>query len=183
MDSFLTLPIADLDDSQIMVLRDQAIHQLRWARQYSLQLIETVEERDWYRVPQGLATHLAWQVGHMAVAEYGLLLFRQRGRAEGDVGLMPGWLRKQFGKGSQPPAHGPDMPSKAELLQRLDQIHQQSIIEASQITAQSLREPCDIPYCVYPTKLGALMLAPIHEAIHAGQIGIVRRGLGLAPIR
>lgn len=183
MDSLLTLDATTISDSQILVLRDQAVHQLQWARQYSLELIESVAEENWYTVPTGMSTHLAWQVGHLAVAQYGLMLFRQRGRAEGDIGLMPGWLRKQFGRGSHPQPWGPGMPERSELLERLSAIHQQSIDECLQCSVENLREPCDIPYCVYPTKLGALMLAPIHEGIHAGQIGLVRRSLGLAPIR
>jgi DinB superfamily len=183
MDTFLTLPADHFTDSQIESLRDQAIVQHRWARQYSLQLIESVPSELWYKTPAGMSTHLAWQVGHLAVSQYGLMLFRQRGRAEGDITLLPGWLRKQFGRGTQPAALGDSGPSPAELLDRLKQIHEQSVAEASQLSSLTLREACDMPYCGYPTKLGALMFAPIHEGIHAGQIGLIRRGHGLDPIR
>ncbi len=183
MDSFLSLPGDSLDDNQLVCLRDQALNQHQWARQYALQLIQSVPDELWYKVPEGMSTHLAWQVGHLAVSQYGLMLFRQRGRAEGDVELMPGWLRKQFGRGSQPMAASDSAPKPAELLERLTQIHQQSIAEVAKLSAATLKEPCDMPYCVYPIKLGALMFAPIHEGIHAGQIGLVRRGLGLDPIR
>lgn len=183
MDSFLTLPAHLLDDQQIACLRDQALHQLRWARQYSLQLIESVPFELWYKIPDGMSTHLAWQVGHLAVSQYGLMLFRQRGRAEGDATLLPGWLRKQFGRGTQPPPLSDSAPTPASLMARLSQIDQQSIQETEQLAIATLREPCDMPYCVYPIKLGALMFAPIHEGIHAGQIGLIRRGHGLPPIR
>lgn len=183
MNAFLTLPAHSLSDQQIVDIRDQAIQQHRWTRQYSLQLIESVPEELWYKIPEGMSTHLAWQVGHLAVSQYGLMLFRQRGRAEGDLTILPGWLRKQFGKGTLPPAISDSAPLPTELLEKLSQIHQQAILEAEQFSVASLREECDMPYCVYPVKLGALMFAPIHEGIHAGQIGLIRRGLGLAPIR
>lgn len=183
MNDFLTLPGDQLNDQQVEALRTQALNQHQWARQYSLQLIESVPEQRWYEVPAGMSTHLAWQVGHLAVSQYGLMLFRQRGRAEGDVELMPGWLRKSFGRGSQPTLQDSSTPTVAELLDKLSQIHQKSIVEVNQLSVETLREPCDMPFCVYPTKLGALLFAPIHEGIHAGQIGLIRRGLGLSPIR
>jgi hypothetical protein len=183
MTPLYTLDPTGLQDQQVLWLRDQAIAQIQWARQYSLQLIESIQGSQWYDIPSGQSSHLAWQVGHLAVAQYGLMLFRQRGRAEGDIQLMPGWLRKQFGRGSQPSTSLHGMPSSDELMQHLNAIHHQSINEASQLTVQTLREPCDVPYCVYPIRLGALMMAPVHEGIHAGQIGAIRRGLGLEPIR
>lgn len=183
MSDFLTLPIDQLTDLQVATLRDQALNQHQWARQYAMQLISSVPSELWYKIPDGMSTHLAWQVGHLAVSQYGLMLFRQRGRAEGDVELMPGWLRKQFGRGTTPMAPGESTPSAEELLARLNQIHQQAIAEVGQLSTNTLREACDMPFCVYPNKLGALMFAPIHEGIHAGQIGLIRRGLGLAPIR
>lgn len=183
MTPFYTLDPKELQDQQILWLRDQTLAQIQWARQYSLQLIESIPRSRWYDIPPGHSSHLAWQVGHLAVAQYGLMLFRQRGRAEGDIQLMPGWLRKQFGRGSQPSLTSDAMPCVDQLRQHLDAIHMQSVAEASQLTVQTLREPCDVPYCVYPIRLGALMMTPIHEGIHAGQIGAIRRGLGLEPIR
>ncbi|MFO0942703.1 MAG: DinB family protein [Pirellulales bacterium] len=183
MSEFLTLPIDQLSDPQVAALRDQALNQHQWARQYAMQLISSVPNDLWYKIPEGMSTHLAWQVGHLAVSQYGLMLFRQRGRAEGDVELMPGWLRKQFGRGTKPMIQNESTPKPEDLLARLNQIHQQSIVEVSQLSTVTMREACDMPFCVYPNKLGALMFAPIHEGIHSGQIGLIRRGLGLDPIR
>jgi hypothetical protein len=44
-------------------------------------------------------------------------------------------------------------------------------------------EPTDMPYAVHPQKIGALMFCPIHESLHSGQIGLIRRLLGKNPIR
>lgn len=180
---FQYLDPSQMPDQQILDLRDHLIAQLRWARERSYELINTVPESLWYTIPAGIASHVAWQVGHLAVAQYGLMLFRQRGRAEGDTQLMPGWLRKQFGRGSQPSSSPESMPTPEDLRGHLDAIHQRSIEEASQLSAATLREACDLPYSVYPTKLGALTLVSIHEGIHAGQIGLIRRGHGLEPLR
>ena len=183
MFDFITQDPAQLSDQQIQFLRDSVLLQHQWARQYTLALIQSIPEPLWYVIPTGMCTNLAWQVGHLGVAQYGLMLFRQRGRSEGDVTLMPGWLRKQFGRGTSAPTDADSMPSPGVLIQHLDDIYQQAIAEVSQSTVGRLREACDIPFCVYPNKLGALMLAPIHEAIHAGQIGTLRRAFGLEPLR
>jgi hypothetical protein len=31
--------------------------------------------------------------------------------------------------------------------------------------------------------LGAILFCPLHEQIHSGQIGLIRRGLGLPSVR
>lgn len=172
-----------LSDAEVLHHRDMAIGQMKFAREYMLGLIEDISENLWTQVPSGLSSHVAWQIGHLAVAQYGLMLFRQRGRAEGDIELMPGWLRKNFGKGTQPSTEPGSNPPRDEFLAILDKIHRRSIEEASSLQPSSLTEPADMPYAVYPMKLGALMFAPLHESIHIGQIGVIRRLLGKSPVR
>ena len=183
MQSFGDLDPQQLSDDQLLRGRDQVLEQMSWTRQYSLQLIESVPKELWYQPASGTASHIAWQVGHLAVSQYGLMLFRQRGRAAGDLELMPGWLRKQFWRGTSPSASAEGMPTPDELLTKLARIHQQSLEEVAQLSATTLREPTDMPYTAYPIKLGALMFAPLHESLHAGQIGLLRRLHGLDPIR
>ncbi len=183
METFITASPDCLSDSDLLSGRDQALLQMRWGRQYTLQLLSTIPDSLWYVRPAGATTHVAWQVGHLAVSQYGLMLFRQRGRAEGDLELMPGWLRKNFGRGTQPAESAEGQPKPEELLARLAAIEAQVVIELPQLTAATLREAIDMPYAAYPIKLGALLFCPIHEALHAGQIGLLRRLHGLEPIR
>jgi hypothetical protein len=172
-----------LSDSEILFQRDAAVGQMRFAREYTLTMISDIPFEAWYEQPAGIPTHLAWQVGHLAVAEYGLMLFRQRGRAEGDLDLMPGWLRKKFSRGTSAVSAEETGVRPEELLDILDKIHKQAMLEAASLPASSLGESTDMPYAVHPLRLGALMFCPLHESIHAGQIGMLRRLLGKAPIR
>ena len=172
-----------LSDTEILNHRDAALGQIRFTREYLLGLLEGVTADMWHTIPPGATSHIAWQVGHLAVAQYGLMLFRQRGRAEGDIELMPGWLRKNFGKGTLPSTKAEFSPARDEMLTILDKIHSRSMDEAARYEASSLGEPADMPYAVFPLKLGALLFAPLHESIHIGQIGVLRRMLGLAPVR
>jgi hypothetical protein len=178
-DSNISLP----DLASVLAMRDCVIGQVKFAREYTLGLLDKVPESLWPVIPAGATSHIAWQVGHLAVSQYGLMLFRQRGRAEGDLELMPGWLRKKFGRSSIPPSDPNDIPAKDELLSTLEKIHVASLSAATNFSPEQLSEPTEMPYATYPIKLGALMFCPLHESIHAGQIGLLRRMHGLESVR
>jgi hypothetical protein len=160
-----------------------ALQQIEFARGYMLATLEGVEEADWFAMPAGCPTHLAWQIGHLAMAEYGLCLFRMRGRQESDLQLMTSSFRKLFSRGSAPHADAAKYPPLAEIRATLDRIHAQVLLEAPSFTPEMLAEPVEMPYAVEATKLGGLLFCSHHEMLHAGQIGLVRRLLGKEPIR
>ena len=60
-----------------------ALRKIEFARNYTMISLEDLSDDDWFWVPENThdyVTHIAWQVGHIAMSEYGLTLFRQRGR-------------------------------------------------------------------------------------------------------
>lgn len=160
-----------------------AIRQIEFARGYTLSLLDGLSDDDWFRRPAEAVTHIAWQIGHLAMAEYGLCLFRIRGRQPEDLELMSSKFRKQYSKGSQPDPEPANNPTPVELRQVLDRVHQQALSELAACTEPQLAEPIDEPYAVTPTKLGALFFCSHHEMLHAGQIGLLRRLMGKAPVR
>jgi hypothetical protein len=160
-----------------------AIKQLEFARSYLLSLLADIPPEEWFVMPPGCGTHVAWQVGHLAMAEYGLCLFRQRGRSEVDLSLMTSSFRKAFSRGTTPEPDPAKNPSPEELRNILDKVHAQVLIELSSLTPEQLAEPVDMPYAAYPNKLGCLLFASHHEMIHAGQLGLLRRLLGKSPVR
>jgi hypothetical protein len=160
-----------------------AIQQIDFARNYTLSLLTETDEADWYRLPPGCPTHLAWQIGHLAMAEYGLGLFRQRGRQEIDREIMPSDFRKAFSRGSQPETDPTRFLPPADIRAIFDRVHAQFLKEAPSFTADQLKESVEAPYAVEPTKLGSLYFCSHHEMLHAGQIGLVRRLLGKEPVR
>jgi hypothetical protein len=162
---------------------DMAIGQIEFARRYMLQLVAELPEDDWFSTPDGATTHVAWQIGHLAVAEYGLCLFRMRGRQEGDAELLPSSFRKQFSKGSQPSGDRARYPAPREIREILDQVHAQAMRELPGYSAADLDQPAEEPYAMFPTRLGALIFCSMHEMMHAGQIGLLRRSMGKSPIR
>ena len=161
----------------------QAISQICFARQMMLTLLEDVDDAEWFAQPAGSPTHIAWQVGHLAMAEYGLTLFRMRGRQEIDLELMTGSFRKLFSRGSTVQADASKYPAPTEIRETLHRVHQQALLEMPTYSAELLSEPVDMPYAVYPTKFGCLLFCQFHEGIHTGQIGLLRRLLGKPPVR
>ncbi len=157
---------------------------LESARAYMLKLVEDLNDEEWFWTPQPAVTHIAWQVGHLAMAEYGLTLFRQRGRQEVDAELMSSQFRKLFAKGSEPATTDrSEYPAPREILTVLHRVHQQMLTELPSFDGDQLDEPVDPPHSVFSTRYGALLFAGDHEMLHAGQIGLLRRLMGKSPLR
>ncbi|TWT56335.1 DinB family protein [Allorhodopirellula solitaria] len=175
------VPLPSIDEAAIMLR--SALGQLEFARRYTVELLEATPQDRWYEIPPGGVTNIAWQIGHLAVSQYGLMMFRMRGRHPDDLELIPGRFRKAFGRGSTPPPSAEGGPTADALMAKLDQVHRSAVQEVSRIDRSTLLDPVDMPYAVYPCKIGAILFCPMHETLHAGQIGLTRRALGLDPIR
>ncbi len=170
-----------------------AVGQIQWARRYTLELLAATPRELWFErpsvasggaEPRSLSTHIGWQIGHLAVSQYGLLMFRIHGRRDEDLELIPSRFRKAFSRGSDPSLPAASQCSADELVERLEKVHRAAIDGlTSGFDANILLQQVEMPYAVYPIKLGAILFCPLHEHIHAGQIGLIRRCLGLAPVR
>jgi len=152
-----------------------AIGQIQFARNYTLQLLDATPKDLWFEMPSGVPTNIAWQVGHLTVSQYGLLMFRIRGRYPEDLTVIPGRFRKAYGRESVPSSDAGEQPTADELLSRMDQVYQLALEELASVAPEVLLEPVEMPYAAYPIKLGAILFCPLHEHIHAGQIGRVPR--------
>ena len=162
-----------------------ALRKIEFTRNYTMTSLEDLSTDDWFWVPENphdYVTHIAWQVGHIAMSEYGLTLFRQRGRKLEDAELMSGKFRKLFLKGSTPKRDREAYPAPDEILEVLDKVHQQMRAEIGTFE-EMLDEESGPPHAAYATKYGALLFAPDHEMLHAGQIGMLRRMMGKPAMR
>ena len=171
------------DAATAAVLLNGAIEQIRFAREYTLALLEQTPHERWFEIPGSLPTNIAWQVGHLAVSQYGLLLFRLRGRRPEDLDLIPGPFRRKYGRQTTPDSDASAQPNPDELLQRLHRVFETALDELRQTDSDVLLKPVDPPWTAWPIRLGAVLFCPLHEHVHAGQIGLIRRALGLDPIR
>ena len=167
------------DDTKLELARKQ----IEFARSYTKTLLADIDDTDWFTIAKGSVTHVGWQVGHLAMAQYGLCLFRIRGRQPVDTELMSSAFRKKYSKGTTPDPDATKNPGPDEIRTVLDRVYDQAMTEMASYDEASLEEPVEMPYAGYSTKLGALLFCSHHEMLHAGQIGLLRRLLGKTPVR
>ena len=170
---------AKMQHSPLELAREQII----FARNYTTQLVESVPMDRWFECPGEYPSHLAWQVGHLAMAQYGLTIMRIRGREPEDEDLISKGFIRKFKKGSVPIADATEYPTAETIRATFDAVHQASLEAMAGYGEVDLTESLPAPTAVYSNKLGSLFMCSAHEMIHAGQIGTLRRMLGLEPIR
>lgn len=166
-----------------MATLEFAIEQIKFARSYSTELIESFDESEWFIIPEGGVTHLGWQVGHLAMAMYGLTLIRTRGKEPTDAEFISNAFFRTFKKGTTPVADATAYPTPAEIRSVFDGVYQQALKEMPGFDQDALLDNLPAPTAVYDNKLGSLLFCSAHELIHSGQIGVLRRMLGKDPIR
>lgn len=156
----------------------QAIVMVEGARRFTSRLLEQTPEGDWYRMPAEGVTHIAWQAGHLAVAQYHLLLQRIRGVRPGDEDRITQAFRTCFGRTSDPASVSASEWPAGRIREVMAQVHELALGELRQLPDSVWDEPVETPHPMFTTKGGALLWAPQHEMYHAGQIALVRRLLG-----
>jgi hypothetical protein len=159
-----------------------AIEQIVFARNYTSRFLDQTPAEDWFRLPPGGVSHIAWQVGHLAFAEYRLALWRIRGQRPQDSDLISDAHRALFGPQSVPDTDSARYPSQADLRAVFDRVHQQVLGELRGLDEGELDQPVSHPHPYATTKWLALLWCAQHELVHAGQIGLLRRQLGHPPL-
>ncbi|MEK6248844.1 MAG: DinB family protein [Planctomycetales bacterium] len=159
------------------------LQQIKDAREYTLSLLEDLEPDDWFRMPQEPVSHIAWQAGHLAMAQFRLCLERLRNLQPGDWDLISKDFIRCFGRGTTPGAGAENYPTPLEIRSTMDRVFEAVVKEVPQYTGDDLNNPLPNPHPIFKTKLEALYFCSKHEMLHAGQIGLLRRLLGKVPLR
>lgn len=167
------------ETAQLQIARQQ----IEFARGYTLGLLDDIDDADWFRQPSEGVTHVAWQVGHLAMAEYALTMLRLRGKEPADENMIPGDFFRRFQKGTTPESDAASYPTPPEIRDVLGRVHQRALEELAGYTDAELDVKLPEPHAVFDTKLGSVFFCSAHELIHAGQIGLLRRLLGKKPLR
>src|SRR5438067_590093 len=106
-----------------------AIEQIVFARNYTLGLLEHTPADEWFRLPPGGVSHVGWQVGHLAYAEYRLALWRIRGAQPPDTDLISPEFVRLVGADSVPVADPASYPAPADVRAVFDRVHEQVLRE------------------------------------------------------
>src|SRR6516165_6316622 len=85
-----------------MARLELAVEQIVFARNYTIELLDQTPVAEWFRQPPGGVSHVGWQVGHLASAEYRMVLWRIRGAQPQDCELISEAHRGLFGYESVP---------------------------------------------------------------------------------
>lgn len=143
-----------------------------------LEFINELEPELWFRMPSEGVTHIAWQVGHLTVSNYGLGLSYARGAKREDVRLVPGEYRELFGRGSQPFVDPSVYPTGEELAQSYRNVSNQIREEMPDYDLETLEVLLEKPHPLFKTPLEALRFMPLHISMHFGQAVLLRRLAG-----
>jgi hypothetical protein len=158
----------------------EALEQIDFARRYDLGRIDAVPPAQWFTIPPGGVSHVAWQVGHLASSEYRLCLERLRPRTREDESLIPDAFLATFSRESQPA--GVAGFSAEQIRDVFHRVHARVMEELPSYPDADLDLPPLLPHPLFATRIAGLRYAPLHEMIHCGQIAMVRRMLGQKPI-
>src|SRR4051812_40591470 len=93
---------------------EAALERIRGSRAFAQQFLTDLTPAEWYWSPPQVTTHVAWQVGHLAVTQYNLCLRRVRGRTPGDESLVSEAFIDMFKIGSKPVAGPAEEPPPDE---------------------------------------------------------------------
>lgn len=156
----------------------EVLDRIQMVRGYTAELIDAVPESDWFRQPAEGVTHVGWQVGHLAMAQYRLALDLVRGVQPGDDDLISARILEIYGKDSIPDPDPAANASVEEIRAAYDAVHLAVIGEIGAMEDSILDEPSSRSHPVFDTKGGALEWSARHEMLHAGQIGLLRRLFG-----
>ncbi|MCA9216629.1 MAG: DinB family protein [Planctomycetales bacterium] len=160
-----------------------AIAEIEFARSYTHTLLDDLSDEAWLEIPAGGVSNIAWQVGHLAMAQYALTMIRIRGKEPTDSEFITSKFFKRYKKTSSPSADASANEPLDEIRKTFAAVHQQALKELPLCTDETLSETLPAPTAVTETKLGSIFFCSKHEMLHAGQIGMIRRMLGKDPVR
>ncbi|MCE9590853.1 MAG: DinB family protein [Planctomycetes bacterium] len=159
-----------------------AIEQIEIARSYTLRILGQTPQTDWFRIPPAGVSNIAWQVGHLTMAEYRLGIERIRPVTAADEKIVGPAFLARFGRGSTASADAASYPPIAEIAETFERVHLQLLSELPRLSEADLDAEVLKPHGFVKTKAESLTWISRHEMLHGGQIGLLRRQLGAPPL-
>lgn len=165
-----------------MNLLDHLKNEMVLTRRYTCELLERIDHDHWFTRPAGLQTHIAWQVGHLAMAQFRLCVFYIRPVTDADKAVISDAFIAHFRKGTTPTPEPADYPSVEQILRTFHDVHAYILGQWNDYAAMDLQADFHPPHRVAKRKIDMLSWVSRHEMLHAGQIGLISRQLGYASI-
>jgi hypothetical protein len=151
--------------SQVRV--SSAIERIRGARENAQRLISDFTPDEWFWHPSEFVTHLAWQIGHLAFAQYCHCFWWIRGRRAYERAILPQAFIEVFEMGSVRFSDADSYLPIEEIRHVFDTVHERTLIELPALIDEALGVPVH-PSRPDRTKLGGLFWNVEHEFLRAG---------------
>jgi len=150
---------------------------LDFARRITLCLINDIPpDKLWYQ-PVSAGNHVLWIAGHLATADD----FYLRGLGNRETGFPPEW-RGLFGMGSTPQADASSYPALSDVKEQLSRMRVGLVEFFSGLSDEQLAQPLPGDFATFAPDFGTLASTIAwHEGLHAGQLTVIRKALGLKP--
>ncbi len=150
---------------------------MAFARRNTLAFVEDVPDEKLCHQPVPGANHAAWVLGHLAYSD-DVFVSGVGGRP---VKCSEAW-QKQYGMGSTPTASRSAYPSKAELMDQLAARRADLVAWFQSLNEEQLAAPLPEGWTDFAPNQAAFPAAIVwHEGMHAGQLTVVRKSLGIPP--
>ncbi|NOX59765.1 MAG: DinB family protein [Planctomycetes bacterium] len=149
---------------------------MAFARRMTLMFLEDIPDDKWCHQPTENGNHAFWVVGHIAHSDN---FFRTLGKQESNV---PAEWDGLFGMGSVPQTSASAYPSPAELRDALATQRESLTAWLGSLDAEQAAKPLEGDMTQFASSYGNLPGSiACHESVHAGQLTVVRKSLGMPP--
>jgi hypothetical protein len=139
--------------------------------------LSDLSDQDLLVRPAPGANHIAWQLGHLILAERNLVAGQLPGTPYPE---LPAGFAAQHDKGaaSQDPPTG--FGTKQQYLDLFTRSRQATLDAVARLSEDDLDRPLGGDWAKYAPTLGAFLLSIVanHTLMHGGQFTVVRRKLG-----
>jgi hypothetical protein len=120
------------------------------------------------------ANHTTWQIGHLTVAEAGMVA-----GFGAPVPAIPDAYKAKFTKETAKSDDASLFPKKAETLEQFTKVRSATVAWAKTLKEADLARQSPEKMRQWCPTLGHLLtMLPVHVAMHVGQIQVIRRKLG-----
>jgi len=158
-------------------VKDTGLAVLAFARHKTLALLEDIPQNELLHQPVPGGNHALWILGHLAGTDDQILT----GLVPRASNLPESWPM-QFGQGSTPIARASAYPGLTAIKDRLAAMRAELERWFASLSDDTLRSPLPDDWKPFAPTYGALMSSIAwHEGLHAGQLTVIRRSLGIAP--
>ncbi len=156
-------------------LLDTGLFVLEFARRATLGFLEGIEGDAFVKAFAPGGGNAAYAVGHIASTDDMTLQM-----LAGQPGALPETHQKLFGGGAHPSENTADYPPRAEMIETMNGLRASVIDYFKGLSEAELLAPVEGPMAQFGDTRAKLMTSLAwHEGMHAGQLTVIRRQLGL----